>query len=218
MTNKKTFALAGILLASGLSAVGCSSNSSCADGGICDTGGAGGGGGGAGGAPGPALYKVSAGTYCFDILAIAPGAVDGCGLGVAGYVAAALPVSYYATAGVAADGTAVPAGTVEVGNQGSLGRGVINQNAGTLERSNTQTLDPPNNACSWVQMDTSQFQLTADNTFSLSVTETQSNYTGVSACAAAAMPAPAGGSCTSTWTWTMAIENPQVHSAATGCQ
>lgn len=211
--------LFGAMLTIGLGAAGCSSNSSCADGGICDTGGAGGtGAGGTGGTAGPAYFGISAGTYCFDILTIQPGFVDGCDIGVDLAVStaakrSALPVTYYPTATTLADGTAIVAGTLEVGTSGSLGRGVINMNTGTLLRvAGTTMLPAPDAACSWTQSDTSAVTLTAENTFTISVSEQESQF-ATSACAAVNMPAPAAGSCTSTWSWTMAIENPQVLTA-----
>jgi len=214
------YILASAALAFGLGAAGCSSNSSCADGGICNEGGAGGsaGTGGAGGTPGQTLYALSAGTFCYDILSIAPGYSDGCGLGVATYVGtptmpSAIPVSYYAAA-TTVGGEAIPAGTVVVGNDGSLGRGVVNQNAGTLLR-NGMPVDTDVPSCTWAEGVQAQFQLTATNKFNISVTETRSNF---DPSCATVKPLPAGGTCTSTWTFGMAIEDPQVLSAAAGCQ
>ncbi len=213
----------------GLTAVGCSSSSSsCSDGGACA--GAGGHGGAAGGTTGaagasglggagggPVLYALSPGNFCFDVVSVAPGTVDGCDNGAADFVTtattrAALSVIYYDTA-TTVGGVAIPAGTVEVGTDGSLGRGVINQNQATLLRDSTVPAPAPNQACTWHQTDTSQFQLTATNQFTISVTETQSTFTA--ACTTAQL-APATDPCTSTWTWTLAIEDPQVLTAP-GC-
>ena len=130
----------------------------------------------------------------------------------------ALPVTYYNVATTLTDGTPIPAGTLQVGTDGSLGRGVINNNTGTLLRGpDTAMLPAPDQACTWTQADTSTLTLTADNTFSIAVSEQESQF-ATSACAAAQMPVPTGGTCTSTWTWSLAIENPQVFSAAAGCQ
>ena len=215
------YVIASAALALGLNAMGCSSSSSCADGGICNEGGAGGsaaGAGGAGGAPGPTLYALSAGTFCYDILALAAGYSDGCGLGVTTYVGtptmpSAVPVSYYAAATTVA-GDAIPAGTVVVGNDGSLGRGVIDQNTGTLLRDG-MPVDTDVATCTWHETVQSQFQLTATNKFSIAVTETRANF---DPSCATVKPLPAGGTCTSTFTFNMAIEDPQVLSAAAGCQ
>jgi len=203
--TKTKFLLVGAMLSIGLGAAGCSSNSSCADGGICDTGGAGGGNAGLGGTTGTTYYGLTPGTYCFDVLSVA-GVTDGCDIGVAAAYSTpakvfALPVTYDMTAG-----------TVQVGTAGSLGIGLVSQNTGTLQRDNMPTLPAPDQACTWRQMDTSVLQLTAENKFTLSVTETQSAFAGATTCAAAQMPVPAAGSCTSTWTWTLAIENPTVYS------
>jgi len=200
--TKTKYLLVGAMLTVGLGAAGCSSSSSCADGGICDTGTGGAGGGGGGG---PTLYALTPGTYCFDVLSVAA-VTDGCDIGVAGYYSMpgapfALPVTYD-----------MSAHTVSVGTNGSLGIGLVDQNVGTLMRDNMPTLPAPDQACTWRQMDTSSLQLTADNKFTLSVAETQSAFAGTTTCAAAAMPVPAAGSCTSTWTWTFAIENPVVFS------
>lgn len=203
MTRTK-YLLVGAMLSIGLGAAGCSSNSSCADGGVCDTGGIGGN-PGVGGMAGPTLYALTPGTFCFDVLSVAA-VTDGCDIGVASAYAMpgapfALPVAYDMTAH-----------TVEVGTDGSLGIGTVNQNAGTLMRDNMPTLAAPNQACTWHQTDTSAFQLIADNKFTLSVSETQSAFAGTATCAAAQMAVPPAGSCTSTWTWTLAIENPVVFS------
>ena len=214
------YILASAALVFGLGVAGCSSNSSCADGGICNEGGAGGGAGtgGAGGAPGQTLYALSAGTFCYDILSIAPGYSDGCGLGVATYVGtptmpSALPVSYYDVA-TTVGGDAIPAGTVVVGNDGSLGRGVVNQNVGTLLRTG-MPVDTDVPTCTWSETVQAQFQLTATNKFYIAVSETRSNF---DPSCASVKPLPAGGACTSTWTLGMAIEDPQVLSAAASCQ
>jgi|GEM_PF-2562418 hypothetical protein len=203
--TKTKFLLVGAMLTVGLGSVGCSSSSSCADGGICDTGGAGGTNTGAGGTAGPVLYALTPGTYCFDVLSVAA-VTDGCDIGVAAAYSMpgapfALPVTYDMTAR-----------TVSVGTQGSLGIGLVDQNVGTLMRDNMPTLAAPNQACTWRQTDTSSLQLTGDNKFTLSVSETQSAFAGATTCAAANMPVPAAGSCTSTWTWSLAIENPVVFS------
>lgn len=209
MTKTTTYLMAGAALTFALGAVGCSSNASCSDGGVCDTGGAGaeggasGGLGGAGGSAGPTLYALTPGTYCFDVTSVSA-ITDGCDIGLATAYAMpgkpfALPVTYDMTAG-----------TVQAGTDGSLGIGAISNNMATLLRDSMPTLPAPDQACTWHQTDTSALQLTADNTFTLSVTETQSQFAGVATCTAAAMPTPAAGSCTSSWTWTFAIESPQL--------
>ena len=202
----------------GLTAVGCSSSATCSDGGACAGAGGAAGASGLGGAGGgPVLYALSPGNFCFDVVSVAPGTVDGCDTQAASFVTtaamrAALSVTYYDMA-TAVDGVVVPAGTVEVGTAGSLGRGVINQNQATLLRDNMPAAPAPDQACTWHQTDTTQFQLTATNEFTVSVSETQSTFT--TACTTAQL-APTTDPCTSTWTWTLAIESPQVLTAP-GC-
>src|SRR4051812_37691639 len=87
----------------GLAAVGCDSTSGCTDAGVCPEVGAAGGGSGHGGASGAGgaagaggsavLYKLSEGTYCFDVRAVTVG-TDGCDTGIATYVGMQLPVTY----------------------------------------------------------------------------------------------------------------------------
>ena len=216
--NAIKYLFAGAALAVALGTVGCSSSSSCDDAGVCNEGGAGGGLGGAGGSSGPTLYALSPGTFCYDILSIAPGYSDGCSLGVATYpgtptMPSAIPVSYYDTATTVA-GEAITAGTVAVGNDGSVGRGVVNQNVGSLQRDGMPTdTDVP--TCTWHEAVQAQFQLTATNKFNIAVTETRSSFDP--SCASVETLPPTG-SCSSTWTFAMAIEDPQVLSAAAGCQ
>jgi len=214
----------------GFGAIGCDSTTTCADGGVCPDGGAGGKGGSAGGSTGAGgagaaggaggqLFALTPGNYCFEILSIAPGYVDGCAFGVETLVStpaapSALPVTYYNVATTV--GTDVfPAGTVEVGNSGSLGRGVIAANKATLLRDGTSMLPSPEQACSWHDMATTAFELTAENTFNVGVTRTKNMFSA--ACATSSAPPPAAGTCTSTWTWTMKIMIPQTLMAPT-CQ
>ena len=184
--TKTKFLLVGALLTVGLGAAGCSSSSSCAVGGICVTGA-----GGAGGGAGPTLYAVTPGTWCFTVTSIQPGAVDGCDIGVAAVVGTDLPVTYD-----------MAAGTISVGTAGSLGIGAISANKATLLRENSPA-DKDIPACIWHQTDTSMLTLTADNTFTISVTENEDTFNAV--CTANSIT-PAGGACASTWTWTMAID------------
>jgi hypothetical protein len=170
LTSLSAFALT-------LGAVGCSSSSN-SDGSADGTNG-----------DGITLYGLTTGTNCFDVVSIAPGFNDGCGIGVDGVVGMALPVNY-----------AMSTATVTVGNSGSLGAGTVTRNMGTLTRSG-QTSDSMMPSCTWTQMDTSNIDITATNTFTLAVTEVQSGF--ATACSAATVPT--GGTCTSTWTWTMMI-------------
>jgi len=191
----------------GLAAVGCDSTTTCADGGVCPDAGAGGskggstGAAGAGGAAGGAsgtLYAVTPGTYCFDITAGAATA-DGCGLDIPSYVGMRVPVTYVAATG-----------QITVGTMGSLGTGLVSQNKGTLMRANSP-FDPMMPTCTWTQTDTTMLELIAQNTFTASVTETQSTF------AAACNPPPPSDPCTSTFTFTMAIHAPALMpDAATG--
>jgi len=189
--TKTKFLVVGAMLSIGLGAAGCSSNSSCADGGICDTGGAGGGNAGLGGTSGTTYYAVTPGSWCFDVVSISPGAVDGCMNGPELIVGHALPVTYDMTAG-----------TIAVGTDGSLGIGAISANKATLLRDNSPT-DRDTPTCSWHQTDTSMLQLTAENTFTISVVENQGTFSA--GCTTAGIT-PVGGACSSTWTWTMTID------------
>jgi len=179
----------------GLAAVGCDSTTTCADGGVCPDGGAGGmghggstgAGGGAGGAGG-ARFGVTEGTYCFDITAATPTS-DGCGIfeGVT-YVGMKIPVTYTAATGA-----------ITVGTMGSLGAGLLTpQNTGTLTRMNSP-FDPDMPTCTWDQTDMTMLELTATNTFTAVVTETQSNFAPVCTLKPATDP------CTSTFTLKLAI-------------
>lgn len=186
----------------GLAAVGCDSTSGCTDAGVCpDVGSPGGssghggtsgagGAGGAGGASGPPLFKLSAGTYCFDIQAATLGA-DGCDIWIPDFVGMQLPVTYSTTGDI---------GTVAVGKMGSLGAGDVKNNKAMLTRENSP-VDAKVPACMWHQTDMSTFELFADWQFTVAVTETESLF--ATACA----PPPTD-PCTSTFTFTMAIHTP----------
>ena len=131
---------------------------------------------------GTTLYGLTEGAACYTITAIAPGYSDGCGLFVLStQVGASLPMTYtQATAAVA------------LGTDGSLGGGTILNNQGTLVRDG-DTSDGA--GCTWHQNDNTLLQMTANNQFTVSVTEVESGFSA--ACGASA------NTCTSTWTWTM---------------
>jgi hypothetical protein len=173
----------------GLTVAGCDSGSSCADGGVCDggigggKGGASGGLGGAGGSTPP--FGLTGGTYCFDVTGVS-GIVDGCDIKPGAI--SQLPVTYTVTTGV-----------VAVGKEGSIGQGIVANNMGTLLRDGN-TSDGA--VCTWHQMDTSSLTMTADNAFTVSVSETESTF------AAACVPPPPSDPCTSSWTWMMKIHVP----------
>lgn len=179
------------MVGAGVLAVGCGSATDCGDGAGCTSD------AGVDSGPGvdtasdsPALFGLSPGDYCYDIVSIAAGFNDGCQIGVdsAELVGkAALPGKYDATTG-----------TLTLGTAGSLGAGPIRSNMGTLTRENTAT-DPMMATCSWHQTDTTMVVLTATNEFTASVTEVENMF--VAAC----NPIPTGGTCTSTWTWSMKI-------------
>jgi len=143
-------------------------------------------------ADGPVLYGLTVdkttGNGCYVVTAVAPGTVDGCDKGTAvtqaDLMMLTLPLNY-------------AGGIVQLGNSGSLGGGQILNNKGTLVRANDPTLDGAP-ACMWHQMDTSQFELTANDTFTVSVVEVQSTFTN--ACATSF---PVIDPCTSSWKWTM---------------
>jgi hypothetical protein len=144
---------------------------------------------------GPTLYRLSGGDSCFEIVSADPGASDGCGLNVDkpatmdGLVGTSLPFNY--------DGTTA---IVTLGTTGSLGKGQVTFNMGTLNRDG-DTSDPNMATCTWHQKDTSMVTLTADNELTVSITEIESMFAAAPACTAATIPT--GGTCTSTWTWKM---------------
>jgi hypothetical protein len=127
-------------------------------------------------------FGLSVGDNCYTINAIASGYSDGCGLFVLStQVGASLPMNYDATTA-----------TATLGTQGSLGGGTILNNQGTLVRDG-DTSD--GTGCTWHQNDNTLLQMTANNQFTVSVTEVESVFS--TACGASAS------TCTSTWTWTM---------------
>lgn len=99
-------------------------------------------------------------------------------------VGTSLPMNYTA-----------PTATVTLGKEGSVGGGNIASNGANLVRDGNTSFSA---TCTLHQADTSQLQMIADNTFTVSVKEVLSNF--AAACGALA---PTGGTCTSTWTWTM---------------
>jgi hypothetical protein len=152
---------------------------------------------------GPTLYALSAGTYCYDVLAVA-GVADGCGIlvddkGVVGLVGISLPGTYDATKG-----------QFTLGTEGSLGTGLISNNMGTLLRDGL-TADVAAPSCTWHQKDTTEMIMVGQNNFTAQVTETQDTF-----AAACAPLIPTGGTCTSTWTWTFGINAAKL--PATGCK
>jgi len=178
----------------GLAIAGCDSDSSCTDAGVCPDAGLGGksGAGGAGGATVP--FGLTAGTYCFDVTGTA-GIVDGCDI-TPGAITQ-LPVTYTAATGV-----------VGVGREGSVGQGPVANNMGTLSRVGPSSSSA---TCMWQQTDTSALTMTADNAFTISVSEMESAFS------ATCLPAPPSDPCTSTWTWTMKIHVPaKMPNAITG--
>jgi hypothetical protein len=144
-------------------------------------------------APTETLYPLSEGTYCYDVTAISA-VVDGCQIAPGAYVGASLPGTYTTP-------------TFILGTDGSLGQGNLAHNTGTLLRDgSTSDQDAP--TCNWHQTDTTTVTLTALNTFTASVVETQDTF--ALACGTTAPPA---GSCTSSWTWTMVINANKTASA-----
>jgi hypothetical protein len=139
-------------------------------------------------------YALSQGTYCYDITGVSA-VSDGCQISVGSLVGQSLPGTY--------DG----AGGFTLGTDGSLGTGNINANTGVLSRDGNPT-DPGPPVCSWHQTDTSTLTMTAQNTFTVSVVETENTFANT--CS----PIPTGGTCTSSWTWTMAING---NKTAPGC-
>lgn len=137
---------------------------------------------------GATLYGLSGGDNCYTITAIAAGYSDGCGLTVETQVGQSLPLNYSADTYF-----------VKLGTDGALGGGAIAYNQGTLIRENDPSIST---TCTIHQKDTSVLQMLANNQFTVSVTEVESNFG-----AACGTLAPAGGTCTSTWTWTMEKSN-----------
>ena len=81
-----------------------------------------------------------------------------------------------------------------LGTDGAEGAGAIANNTGTLTRDG-DTSDSSMPTCTWHQNDTAQVTLTATNAFTITVTESDTNF--ATACV------PAMTACTSTWTWTL---------------
>jgi hypothetical protein len=140
-------------------------------------------------AVGPTLYGLTAGANCYTVTAIAPGFNDGCAIGVDTVVGQSLPMTYTQATG-----------TVALGTDGSLGGGAIVNNQGTLNRENDPAI--PGTTCTLHQTDDSVLTLTANNQFTVSVTEVESSFS-----AGCGSLAPTAGTCTSTWTWTMEKSN-----------
>lgn len=134
-------------------------------------------------------FGLSVGDNCYTITAVSA-VSDGCAIGVAGLVNQSLPMNY--TAPTATDATA----TVTLGDKGSLGGGEIANNVATLVRDGDTTFS--GTTCTLHQTDTTQLQMIANNQFTVTVKEVESNFGAT--CGA---DAPAAGTCTSTWTWTM---------------
>jgi hypothetical protein len=133
-------------------------------------------------------YGLSGGDNCYTVTDITAGYSDGCAIGVADVVGASLPMNYSTTTYF-----------VKLGTDGSLGGGAIVNNQGTLIRDGDTTMtDPSGTTCTLHQNDTTQLQMTANNQFTVSVTEIESGFS------AGCPTHPAGSTCTSTWTWTMA--------------
>jgi hypothetical protein len=196
--SRKKIAFGVMALAGCSMAVSCSSDSSgCADGGdaACTAGSDSSAATSDVASDAPALFGLTGGASCFAVVAVDPASVnDGCQKGSILDAATpgnplVIPFNYDVTTKI-----------VTVGTDGSLGTGLVQDNAGTLTRDGMPT-ESGNAACMWHQTDTSQLVLTANNEFTISVTETQAAF------AAACSPVPNGGSCTSTWTWTMAISS-----------
>jgi hypothetical protein len=197
--NKASGFFVAVAIGLCLVSLACSSSSDCADSGTCTsdggTGGAASGNGGTGGGNG--FFAITPGTYCFDIVSMADGANDGCGIEVAKQVGTAIPVNYDNMSGM-----------LIVGNNGSLGTGTIGSNMGTL-MSDKMPTDPMMATCSWHEVDSTVVTVTAENQFTVSVNEVESEFASV--CS----DIPTGGTCTSTWTWMMMIDGNK--SPTNGC-
>jgi hypothetical protein len=91
-------------------------------------------------------------------------------------------------------------GTLSLGKQvgspvqPSLGSGQVLNNAGQLSRNNTAS----DGACTWNEVVTGDVSVTANDTFTISFTDTQRTFQGCTN-----PPPPTGGTCTSTWVWTL---------------
>lgn len=145
---------------------------------------------------GPQLFKLPAGASCVVVTQVASGSVDGCGLEVANAAMTdpanslpiTIPINYDAATGI-----------VTLGTDGALGGGAVVSNKATLHRVDSVTSLNGTPACTWHQNDTSLFELIADATFTIDVTEEESGF--ATACPASVLPAT--DPCTSTWRWTM---------------
>jgi len=134
-------------------------------------------------------------THLYQITAVTVG-TDGCDVGASDFKDAKIPVDY-----------TVATQTLAVGNpqgkegdlQPSLGKGRIGCK-GTLVRQN-QVAAPLPSKCAWNADVSSKFSLIGVDTFTLDVTEKQSDFT--TDCTAD--EAPTGGSCMSTYMLTFKI-------------
>jgi hypothetical protein len=139
---------------------------------------------------GPALYGITPGTWCYTVTGLTA-VSDLCDNGAATMVGKSIPGTYDAATGI-----------FSLGTSGSLGGGPITNNMGTLVRVKGKVTDSSVAGCSWNQADTTTLTMTAENTFTVSVVETQDTI--AAACMATAT------TCTSSWTWTMAIDGTKV--------
>ena len=117
--------------------------------------------------------------------------VDGCNTGASALVGQRLPHTY----------DDLTTGRVTLGNKGSLGSGLVDNNKGVLTHSGTVT-KAGSATCSWHEDVVTMYELIGQNMLTAAVTQTQSTFTP--SCA----PPPASDPCTTTFTMTMQIHTP----------
>jgi hypothetical protein len=139
---------------------------------------------------GPVYYPFSPGMNSYKITGVS-NVNDGCMLGVAMLVGMSLPVNYASPTISIGESQGSPA-------MASLGSGSASGNNATLTRDNMA--GDATGMCTWSQKDVSQFMLTGQDQFTLTVQEDESNFS--QGCAGMDPGAPPSGMCTSTWTWT----------------
>jgi len=191
------------LVALGLASQACSSSDSTGTGGGGAGGGAtGGAGGGAGGAVVcPGITYDAAGTpHSYKATSVVV-ASDACMIGVEGLMGAIKPVAYKVTSTV---------NDIQVGEvkgdpaQPTLGHGAISGLTcmGTLSKENQEGI--AGSGCAWTDKVDSILTLTAQDTFTLDVTLTESSITAACASVGDSFYVPPSGTCTSTFKVTFA--------------
>lgn len=139
------------------------------------------------GGDGAAIFPISnVGCYTVSKVTLTK---DGCDLGISKTQLQEVTGTYDPTTGVLSLGK--PAGKPI---QPSLGAGPVTINMGQLARNNMMM----DGSCAWNEVVTGDLSVTAQDTFAVSFTYTQSAFSGD-----CSYQRPTAGTCTSAWTWTL---------------